>query len=156
MSAPAEPRKPNLRLALTWFAAAALLLLADGITTFQPRGLDGADTTFVVVHRSWTLSMPAAFALFGALYLGMTPGFPVRLRPALGWTHLAVMALGAAMTKAPQLALLWAGLPARGEDPARAFDLWNGVATAGAALMGLSVLIFFWALIDGLRRRTQS
>jgi cytochrome c oxidase subunit 1 len=147
------PRKANIRLALGWFAAAALLLLADGIVTFRPRGLDGADTYFVVVHRSWTLSMPAAFALFGALYLGMTPGFPVRLRPALGWAHLAVMAIGAVMTKAPQLALLWTGLPKPGEDPAQAFDIWNGVATAGAVLMGLSLLLFFWALIEGLRRR---
>jgi cytochrome c oxidase subunit 1 len=147
-----EPRKPNIRLALAWFAAAALLLLADGITHFRTPGLDGAGTDFVVVHRSWTLSMPAAFALFGALYLGMTPGFPVRLRPVLGWAHLAVMAVGAALTKAPQLMLLEAGLPKSGEEALRAFDVWNGVATAGAVLMGLSVLLFFWALIDALRR----
>jgi heme/copper-type cytochrome/quinol oxidase subunit 1 len=150
-----EPRKANIRLALAWFAAAALLLLADGIAKFQSPAL-GADTYYVVVHRSWTLSMPAAFGLFGALYLGMTPGFPVRLEPALGWAHLAVMTAGAAMTKAPQLALLWRGLPKRGEDVVETMQVWNQVATAGAVVMGLSLLIFFWALVDGVRRRGPS
>lgn len=152
MSAP-EPGKANVRLALGWFAAAALLLLADGIAKFHPVTLAGAGTYDVVVHRSWTLSLPAAFGLFGALYLGMTPGFPVRLRPALGWAHLAVMGIGAALTKAPQLALLWGGMAKRGEAVTETFDVWNGVATAGAALMGLSLLLFVWALVDGLRRR---
>jgi heme/copper-type cytochrome/quinol oxidase subunit 1 len=133
---------------------AALLLMIDGASTFRPPALAGAaDTYYVVIHRSWSLAMPAAFALFGALYLGMTPGFPVRLRPALGWAHLAVMATGAAMTKAPQLALVWGRPPRPGEDLSPAFELWNRVAMAGAVLMGLSLLLFFWALIDGLRRR---
>ena len=152
----AEPRKANWGLALAWFAVAALLLMADGAATFRASQFDGADTTFVVVHRSWTLSMPAAFALFGALYLGMTPGFPVRLRPAIGWVHLAVMGVGAALTKAPQLALALTGLPKRGEIASESFALWTDIAMAGAALVGLSLLIFFWALIDGLRRKQAS
>ena len=149
----AERRKANLPLALAWFAGAVLLLLADGAAQLKPPDLGGPDTYYVVVHRDWSLALPAAFGLFGALYLGMTPGFPVRLRPALGWVHLAVMGAGAALTKAPELVLLWSGLPKRGEDSLEAFRVWNEVATAGAALMGLSLLIFFWALFDGLRRR---
>lgn len=146
-----ERHKANIRLALGWFAAAALLLLADGMANFRAPAL-GADADYVVVHRSWTLSMPAAFALFGALYLGMTPGFPVRLKPALGWAHLAVMGAGAALTKAPQLVLALVGLPKRGEAAAGSLQLWNQIAMAGAVLMGLSLLLFFRALIEGLRR----
>ena len=148
-----EPRKANVPLALAWFAGALLLLLADGATQIAPPALAAQDTYYVVVHRSWSLALPAAFGLFGALYLGVTPGFPVRLRSALGWTHLAVMAAGAGLTKAPQLALLWIDLPKRGEDPVAAIELWNRVALLGAVLIAASLLIFLWALVDGLRRR---
>jgi len=152
---PAESRKANIPLALAWFAGAALLLLADGATQIPPvpAGPGGYDTYYVVVHRSWSLSLPAAFALFGALYLGMTSAFPVRLRPALGWIHLAVMSIGAALAKTPQVALAWIGLPRPDEDSVRAFRLWNGAAAFGYALMAVGLLLFLWALVDGLRRR---
>jgi len=148
-----EPRKANVPLALAWFAGAILLLAADGATLVAPSALALQDTDYVVVHRSWSLALPAAFAVFGALYLGVTPGFPVRLRPALGWAHLAVMATGALLAKAPQLALALVGLPKSGEIASESFELWNRIAATGYVLLLASLLVFLWALIDGLRRR---
>jgi heme/copper-type cytochrome/quinol oxidase subunit 1 len=149
-----RPDKANVRLALSWFVGAALLLLADGAAQIRPPGGEGVDTTYVVIHRDWSIALPAVFALFGALYLGVTPGFPVRLRPLLGWTHLAVMSAGAALTKTPQLALALGALPTGGAATVEAFEAWNRLANIGAALMGLGLLVFVWALVEGLRRKT--
>jgi heme/copper-type cytochrome/quinol oxidase subunit 1 len=145
----AEPGKANVLLTLAWFAAGALLLLADGAAS----KVSGVDTYYVAVHRSWSLSLPAAFGLFGALYLGMTPRFPVRLRPALGWAHLAIMSAGAVLIEAPGLALSWVGTSERSEEIAGAFQTWNRVAALGYVLLLGGLLLFVWALVDGLRRR---
>lgn len=149
----AGPHRANVGLAIAWFAAAVLLLAADGAAQMQPPALAAQATYYVEVHRSWSLALPAAFALFGALYLGMTPRFPVRLRPALGWAQLAVMSTGAALTKAPQFVPPW-GDASRGDERAlAAFRFWNGIAALGAAVLAVGLLLFLWALVDGLRRR---
>jgi cytochrome c oxidase subunit I len=155
VSAP-RPSKANIGLAVAWFVAAALLLLADAAMQIKAPAVTGPgdyDTYYVVVHRSWSFSLAAAFGLFGALYLGMTSAFPVRLQPALGWPHLAVMSAGAALAKAPQLALALTGLPKSDAGALDTFRLWNEVAAFGYALMGIGLLIFVWALVDGWRRR---
>ena len=150
------PRKADIRLALAWFAAAALLLLVtDGVARFRPPApavLDNFDAYYVDAHVHLSLGLAAVFALFGALYLSMTAAFPNRVRSSLGWIQLAVMLAGAVLVETPQLALSVIGLPRTGEALG-AFRLWNRIATVGYILINVGLLIFLWALIDGLRRR---
>lgn len=144
--------KTSAGLALGWFAG-ALLLLAGGVAFIEPVTFAGAHTYYVVIHRNWSLALPTAFGLFAALYLGVTLGLPIGLRPALGWAHLAVTAVGAALIQISQLALLCAGVAKRGEDLAGAVRLWDEVATFGVALVGLGLPIFVWALVDAIHHR---
>jgi heme/copper-type cytochrome/quinol oxidase subunit 1 len=153
-------RKVSPWLALGWFAGALLLLLADIVTKIRPDVLGGGAyayygpyTYYVVGHRSWSLVLPAAFGIFGVLYLVALPRLPIRLRPSLGRLHLMATAAGAALIEAPQLALLAGGTLLRGKEPVAAFRVWNEIAMAGAAMMGLSLLIFIWALVNGARHR---
>jgi heme/copper-type cytochrome/quinol oxidase subunit 1 len=150
---PPESRRPNVRLSFAWFGVGALLLMVDGASVFRPHSLAGPDTYYVVGHAHWSLTLGAVFCLFGALYLGMTPKFPIRLRPALGWTHLEVMSVGALMTQAPILGLRWTDPNSTLADPIRTFETWNRMAVTGYVLTLVGLGVFVVAVIDGLRRR---
>jgi heme/copper-type cytochrome/quinol oxidase subunit 1 len=137
---------------------AALVFMANGATLIRPSAPSipsvpgDYDTYYIVDHRSWTIPMSALFALFGAVYLGMTQRVPIRLRPELGWVQLAVMSIGVALIEAPHVVLSWTGIPESG-DLTQIFRTWNRTASIGYMLLLGGLLLFVIALADGWLRR---
>lgn len=69
----------------------------------------------------------------------------------LSQLHFWLFFLGVNITFFPMHYLGVAGMPRRIPDYPDAFYVFNKIATWGSYVSGLSVLIFFWVLIDAFR-----
>ena len=102
------------------------------------------DSYFVVAHFHYTLLAGSVFGLFAAVYYWWPKVTGFHLREGLGRVHLALFVLGTNVTFLPMFLLGYDGMPRRIADY-RAADGWttlNVVATAGAFVIALSILVF--------------
>ncbi|HET7435455.1 MAG TPA: cytochrome c oxidase subunit I [Thermoanaerobaculia bacterium] len=109
-----------------------------------PIDLQVHDTFFVVAHLHYVLIGGAIFPLLGALYMWY-PKFTGRLQnDALGWTSFALLFIGFNVTFFPMHLLGLLGMPRRVYTYLDTLG-WGGmnfVATIGAYVMGLGVLLY--------------
>jgi len=143
------------------------LLMALGfITMFVVGGLTGVthsmvpsdyqqqDTYYVVAHFHQVLFGGAIFALFAGIYYWFPKFTGKLLDEKLGQLHFWLMLIGFNVTFQPMMILGLLGMPRRIQTypTGMGWDLWNMIATVGAFLIALSVLVFIINVIVTARR----
>jgi cytochrome c oxidase subunit I+III len=135
-----------------------VIFVAGGLTGVMvasvPFDLQVHDTFFVVAHFHYVLIGGAVFPLFGAVYYWFPKLTGRMLSERLGRWNFWTLAIGFNVTFFPMHQLGLEGMPRRvytyiaelGWGPL------NMVATAGAVLMAVSVLIFLYNVAVSLRR----
>jgi cytochrome c oxidase subunit I len=109
---------------------------------------------FVVAHFHYTIFAGSAFALFGGIYYWFPKVTGVLLRERLGKLQLALMVVGTNLTFFPMFILGAEGMTRRiAAYPASSgWQGLNGLETAGAFVIALSVLVFLVNVASSLRR----
>jgi cytochrome c oxidase subunit 1 len=110
------------------------------------------DSYFVVGHFHYTLFAGSMFALFAGVYYWFPKVTGRFLSERLGRAHFWLLVVGTNVTFFPMFALGYLGMTRRVADyPERAsLDWLNAVSSAGAAITGLAMLVFFWNLAVSL------
>lgn len=149
-------RRPRLHLPLAWVVAFVLVFMIGGLTGVMLASVSVDqqmhDTYFVVAHLHYVLIGGAVFPLFGAIYFWFPKWTGRMLGTAAGWWHLVLFFVGFNLTFWPMHQLGILGMTRRRYTyPAETgWQPLNMLATAGAFLMGVAVLIF---LINVLKSR---
>jgi cytochrome c oxidase subunit I+III len=112
------------------------------------------DTYFVVAHLHYVLIGGAVFPLFGAFYYWFPKWTGRMLSTVGGWWNFALMFVGFNLAFFPMHLLGLNGMPRR-VWTYTAQSGWantNALATVGAGLLGVSVLIFVANVVVSLKR----
>ncbi len=123
-----------------------------------PSDYQQQDTYFVVAHFHQVLLGGAMFGLFAGIYYWF-PKFTGRLlHEGWGQLHFWLMFIGFNVTFQPMMILGFLGMPRRiySYSEGTGWDFWNMVATAGALLIGLSILVFMFNVVLSLRRKDRA
>ncbi|MCH6556068.1 MAG: cytochrome c oxidase subunit I [Chloroflexi bacterium] len=123
-----------------------------------PSDYQQQDTYFVVAHLHQVLLGGAMFGLFAGIYYWF-PKFTGRLlHEGWGQLHFWLMFIGFNVTFQPMMILGFLGMPRRiySYSEGTGWDFWNMVATAGALLIGLSILVFMFNVVLSLRRKDRA
>ncbi|TVQ89418.1 MAG: cytochrome ubiquinol oxidase subunit I [Deltaproteobacteria bacterium] len=117
-----------------------------------PVDLQHQDSYFVVAHFHYVLFGGAIFGLFSGIYFYWPKMFGVMLDERMGKASWLIMFIGMNLTFFPMHFLGAQGMPRRyyTYDPGLNWELWNLVATIGAFILALGVLITTIAMIRGL------
>jgi cytochrome c oxidase subunit I len=112
------------------------------------------DTYYIVAHFHYVLFGGAIMGLFAGLYYWWPKITGRLLSEKVGTLQFWLMFLGFNITFGPMHFLGMDGMPRRifTYPAGMGWELWNMVATAGAFLMGLGVLLFVHNAVTSLRR----
>ena len=145
---------------------APLLFAVGFIAMFIIGGLSGVmhasppsdaqqqDTYFIVAHIHYVLFGGSIFAIFAGIYYWWPKMTGRMLSDGLGKLHFWLTFIAFNITFFPMHFLGMDGMPRRiyTYDSSMGWDLWNGVATAGALILGASMLIFIYNAFRSLRK----
>jgi cytochrome c oxidase subunit 1 len=134
----------------------AMLCAIGTVTMFVIGGLSGVthaivpsdyqqtDTYYIVAHFHYVLFGGAVFGLFGGLYYWWPKVFARQLSERLGKLHFLLMIVGFNLTFGPMHILGLQGMIRRTYTYPASLGLtfWNQVATVGAFMIALSILVF--------------
>jgi len=134
-----------------YFAIGFVVLFTMGGLTgiiLSNAGLDIAlhDTYYVVAHFHYVLSMGAVFGIFSGFYywIGKITGY--QYPEYLGRCHFWITFLGVNLTFFPMHSLGLAGMPRRIPDYPDMYANLNFVATVGAYVSFIGMLLFFYVV----------
>ena len=107
------------------------------------------DSYFVVGHFHFTLIGGLVFGLMAGFYYWYPKAIGRMLSERLGKWHFWLFVIGFNMTFIPMHFLGLLGMPRRIYTywPGRGWDTWNFVASIGAIIQAISVVVFIWNLI---------
>jgi cytochrome c oxidase subunit 1 len=114
------------------------------------------ETYFVVAHFHYTMSLGAVFAVFAGFYYWFPKMTGYLYNETLSKLHFIVLFIGINLTFFPQHFLGLAGMPRRYIDYPDAFALWNYISSIGAFIGGLSMLIFFYAVVEAFLKKREA
>jgi cytochrome c oxidase subunit 1 len=147
----------TFRTPLLWAIGFIFLFTVGGVTgvVLANAGADRVlhDTYYVVAHFHYVLSLGAVFSLFAGWYFWYPKMFGYMYNETLANLHFWVMFVGVNLVFFPQHFLGLAGMPRRYIDYPDAFALWNRVSSVGYYITFISLLIFFWVMIDAVRKK---
>jgi cytochrome c oxidase subunit 1 len=142
---------------MLWAIGFIFLFTVGGVTgvVLANAGADRAlhDTYYVVAHFHYVLSLGAIFSMFAGWYFWYPKMFGYMYNETLANVHFWVMFIGVNLIFFPQHFLGLAGMPRRYVDYPDAFDLWNRVSSIGYYITFISLLIFFWVMIEAVRKK---
>ncbi len=134
-----------------------VLFIMGGITGIMiaavPFNWQVHDTHFIVAHFHYTLIGGVVFPIFAAIYFWF-PKFTGRmLDDRLGRWQFWLFVIGFNVTFLLMHVTGLEGMPRRVYTyfPGLGWDVWNVISTVGALVMGLSVLILLWNVVQSWR-----
>ncbi len=140
----------DLRTPMLWAIGFIFLFTLGGVTgvVLANAGVDIAlhDTYYVVAHFHYVLSLGAMFTIFAGFYYWIGKMSGRQYPENLGKLHFWLTFIGVNLTFFPMHFLGLAGMPRRIPDYPDAFAGWNMVASLGAFVSALGVLVFFYVL----------
>lgn len=104
------------------------------------------DTYYVVGHFHYVLSMGAVFGVFGGYYLWSTKMIGYHYNELLGKIQFLVFFIGVNLTFFPMHFLGLNGMPRRIADYPDQYIGWNKIASIGAIINIISVIIFIYII----------
>ena len=104
------------------------------------------NTYYVVAHFHYVLSLGAVFGIFTGFYYWIGKMSGHQYPEYWGKVHFWLMFVGVNLTFFPMHFLGVAGMPRRYPDYPNAFAGWNFVASVGAFISGLSLLVFLYVV----------
>ncbi|XXN19783.1 MAG: cbb3-type cytochrome c oxidase subunit I [Candidatus Hodgkinia cicadicola] len=144
----------SLKPPMLWALGFIALFVTGGITGVQLANASLSnvlhDTYYVVAHFHYVLSVAAVFAVLAAWYYWFHKIFNKSYKASLCITHLIVTFIGVNLTFLPQYFLGVAGMPRRCIDYPEAFTGWNKISSYGAYLSIVSLIMFFWIIVDSI------
>jgi len=116
------------------------------------------DTYFIVAHLHYVLFGGSMFGLFAGLYYWWPKIFGTLLDERLATWQFWTMFVGFNLTFFPMHILGLDGMPRRIADyaPGRGWEMWNGVETFGAYLLGVGIILFMIAVLRSLRQPVRA
>ena len=152
--------KPVLKTPLLWVGGFLLLFVFGGLSGIMlasvPIDLQVHDTFFVVAHFHYVLIGGMVFPLFGAFYYWFPKWTGRMLSESLGKWNFWLFFIGFNLTFFPMHQLGLKGMPRRVYTyvPETGWGSLNFLATVGAGIIGLSVILFllnvFWSRKRGM------
>ena len=138
---------------MLWTMGFLVTFLFGGLTgiilSAPPLDFHVSDSYFVVAHFHYTVFGTVVFMMFAAIYFWYPKMTGKMLDEKLGKWHFWTLFIGFQVTFLIQHWLGVQGMPRRYGDylPADGWTEFNRISTAGAMLLGLSSLFFFWNII---------
>jgi cytochrome c oxidase subunit 1 len=126
----------------------------SGVThAVAPADTQQTDTYYIVAHFHYVLFGGALFGFLGGFYYWWPKAFGYMLNDRIGKWHFWIAMLGFNLTFGPMHVLGLQGMPRRVQTYADGygFNFWNMVATVGAFLIALSMLVFFYNIAKSKR-----
>ncbi|MDX1450579.1 MAG: cbb3-type cytochrome c oxidase subunit I, partial [Acidimicrobiia bacterium] len=126
----------------------------SGVThAIIPSDTQQHDTYYVVAHFHYVLFGGAVFGYVAGVYYWFPKWTGRMMDETIGKLHFWLMLLGFNLTFAPMHILGLNGMPRRTYryNEGLGWDFWNLMATVGAFLIALSVLVFIYNLIRSKR-----
>jgi cytochrome c oxidase subunit 1 len=117
----------------------------SGVThAVAPSDTQQTDTYYIVAHFHYVIFGGALMGFLGGLYFWWPKVFGQKLSETLGKWHFWTLLVGFNLTFGPMHILGLQGMPRRMHTYARGygFDFWNMVATVGAFIIAVSMMIF--------------
>ncbi len=116
-----------------------------------PADFQYQDTFFVVAHFHYVLYPGAIFGTMAAVYYWLPKWTGHRYDERLGKIHFWAATIGVNLTFFPMHFSGLAGMPRRVVDYSLQFTDFNRVSTIGAAILGLTQLLFLYIVIKTVR-----
>jgi cytochrome c oxidase subunit 1 len=112
------------------------------------------DSYFVVAHFHYVVVGAILFNIFAAVYYWFPKITGRLMSERLGRWHFWLMVIGFNLTFGPLHIAGILGMPRRiyTYDAGRGWEIWNQLASLGALIQGIAVLVFAWNMIVSLRR----
>jgi cytochrome c oxidase subunit 1 len=112
------------------------------------------DSYYVVAHFHYVLVGGAAFGFIAGVYYWLPKWTGKMLSETLGKWHFWLMFLGFNLTFGPMHILGLDGMPRRTYryPEGLGWEFWNGMATIGSFIIGVSMLVFVWNVINTRRK----
>jgi len=142
---------------MLWTMGFLVTFLFGGLTgiilSAPPLDFHVSDTYFVVAHFHYTVFGTVVFMFFAGLYYWWPKMTGKMLNEKIGKWHFWLLFIGFQVTFLVQHWLGVQGMPRRYGDylPADNFQTLNIVSTTGSAILGISMLFFFWNVITTTR-----
>ncbi|AUG33939.1 Cytochrome c oxidase subunit 1 [Candidatus Hodgkinia cicadicola] len=150
----------SLKPPMLWALGFIALFVTGGITGVQLANASLSnvlhDTYYVVAHFHYMLSIAAVFGVLAAWYYWFHKIFKRGFKASLCTAHLIITFVSANVTFLPQYFLGLAGMPRRCVDYPEDFASWNKVSSCGACLSAVSVIIFFYTILDSVINNRRS
>jgi cytochrome c oxidase subunit 1 len=138
----------EMKTPMLWAVGFIFLFTVGGVTgvVLANAGIDETlhNTYYVIAHFHYVLSLGAVFALFAGFYYWIGKMSGHQYPETLGKIHFWITFVGVNLTFFPMHFLGLAGMPRRYPDYPDAFAGWNLVSSIGAAIAGVSVLLFLY------------
>jgi cytochrome c oxidase subunit 1 len=152
----------SIQLATPMLFAIGFMLnfLIGGITGVMvaspPIDFQAEDSYFLVSHFHYTLAGGSLFAVFAALFFWFPKFFGIKLNETMGRWCFAALFVGFNMTFFPMFLMGLEGMPRRVftyQDVGH-LGLLNSIASAGAGIMFIGVILFFVnVLVSAIARK---
>jgi cytochrome c oxidase subunit 1 len=140
----------DFKTPMLWAIGFIFLFTLGGVTgvVLANAGVDVAlhDTYYVVAHFHYVLSLGAMFTIFAGFYYWIGKMSGRQYPENLGKLHFWITFIGVNLTFFPMHFLGLAGMPRRIPDYPDAFAGWNLIASVGAYVSAIGVLVFFYLL----------
>ncbi|MGI8794585.1 MAG: cytochrome c oxidase subunit I [Acidimicrobiales bacterium] len=113
------------------------------------------DTYYIVAHFHYVLFGGSLFGIMAGVYYWWPKIFGWMLNDRIGKAHFWLWIIGFNLTFGPMHILGLEGMPRRmyRQDPALNLEFWNTVATIGAFVIAVSVLVFLYNVFTSRRNK---